>query len=126
MYISTTNVAWLFNTSLSCVIFSPVRFFVGESIPFIVISKIYSVTFCLDVLVSILKKFNFVFFVFLNLKLIGCFNSVLSFNWISGQSNRTQNYAIWGLIAPFLTNQIAGNTIEFKMNVIKEIILILI
>ena len=33
--------------------------------------------------------------------------------------DRTQNDAIWGLIAPFLTNQIAGNTIDFKMNVIK-------
>ena len=35
--------------------------------------------------------------------------------------NRTQNYAIWGLIALFLTNQIAGNTIDFKMNVINEV-----
>ena len=34
--------------------------------------------------------------------------------------NRTQNDAIWGLIAPFLTNQIARNTIDFKMNVIKN------
>ena len=33
--------------------------------------------------------------------------------------NRTQDDAIWGLIALFLTNQIAGNTIDFKMNVIK-------
>ena len=33
--------------------------------------------------------------------------------------NRTQNDAIWELIALFLTNQIAGNTIDFKMNVIK-------
>ena len=33
--------------------------------------------------------------------------------------NRTQNDAIWGLIALFLTNQIARNTIDFKMNVIK-------
>ena len=32
--------------------------------------------------------------------------------------NRTQNDAIWGLIALFLTNQNAGNTIDFKMNVI--------
>ena len=32
--------------------------------------------------------------------------------------NRTQNDVIWGLIALFLTNQIAGNTIDFKMNVI--------
>ena len=32
--------------------------------------------------------------------------------------NRTQNDAIWGLIALFLINQIAGNTIDFKMNVI--------
>ena len=32
--------------------------------------------------------------------------------------NRTQNDAIWGLIALFLTNQIAGNTIDFKMNAI--------
>ena len=47
------------------------------------------------------------FFVFLSLKLIGCFDSVLSFDWI------------WELIALFLTNQIAGNTIDFKMNVIK-------
>ena len=36
--------------------------------------------------------------------------------------NRTQNDAIWGLIALFLTNQIAGNTIDFKMNVISLII----
>ena len=34
--------------------------------------------------------------------------------------NRTQNDAIWELIALFLTNQLAGNTIDFKMNVIKE------
>ena len=33
--------------------------------------------------------------------------------------NRTQNDAIWRLIALFLTNQIAGNSIDFKMNVIK-------
>ena len=32
--------------------------------------------------------------------------------------NHTQNDAIWELIALFLTNQIAGNTIDFKMNVI--------
>ena len=32
--------------------------------------------------------------------------------------NRTQNDAIWALIALFLTNQIAGNIINFKMNVI--------
>ena len=32
--------------------------------------------------------------------------------------NRTQNDAIWGLITLFLTNQIAGNTSDFKMNVI--------
>ena len=32
--------------------------------------------------------------------------------------NRTQNDAIWGLNALFLTNQNAGNTIDFKMNVI--------
>ena len=35
--------------------------------------------------------------------------------------NGTQNDAIWGLIALFLTNQIAGNTIDFKMNVINSI-----
>ena len=34
--------------------------------------------------------------------------------------NRTQNDAIWGLIALFLTNQNAGNTIDFKMNVINN------
>ena len=34
--------------------------------------------------------------------------------------NRTQNDAIWELISLFLTNQIAGNTIDFKMNVIKD------
>ena len=34
--------------------------------------------------------------------------------------NRTQNDAIWELIALFLTNQIAGNTIDFKMNVINN------
>ena len=32
--------------------------------------------------------------------------------------NRTQNDAIWGLIALYLANQIAGNIIDFKMNVI--------
>ena len=31
--------------------------------------------------------------------------------------NRTQNDAIWGLIALFLTIEIVGNTIDFKMNV---------
>ena len=36
--------------------------------------------------------------------------------------NRAENDAIWGLIALFLTNQIAGNTIDFKMNVIKHVI----
>ena len=36
--------------------------------------------------------------------------------------NRTQNDAIWELIALFLTNQIAGNTIDFKMNVIRLVI----
>ena len=36
--------------------------------------------------------------------------------------NRTQNDAIWGLIALFLANQNAGNTTDFKMNVIKGII----
>ena len=35
--------------------------------------------------------------------------------------NRTQNDAIWGLIALFLTNQIARNTTDFKMNVIKKV-----
>ena len=35
--------------------------------------------------------------------------------------NRTQNNAIWGLIALFLTNQIAENTIDFKMNVITNV-----
>ena len=34
--------------------------------------------------------------------------------------NRTQNDAIWGLIALFLTNQITVNTIDFKMNVINK------
>ena len=34
----------------------------------------------------VLKKFNFMFFVFLNLKLVSCFNSVLSFDWILGES----------------------------------------
>ena len=36
--------------------------------------------------------------------------------------NRTQNDAIWGLIALFLTSQIAGNAIDFKMNVIRLVI----
>ena len=35
--------------------------------------------------------------------------------------NRTQNDVIWGLIALFLTNQIAGNTTDFKMNVINVV-----
>ena len=30
-----------------------------------------------------------------------------------------QNGAIWGLIASFLANQNAQNTIDFKMNIIK-------
>ena len=34
--------------------------------------------------------------------------------------NHTQNDAIWGLIVLFLTNQIAENTIDFKMNVINS------
>ena len=34
--------------------------------------------------------------------------------------NRTQNDAIWELIALFLTNQIAGSTIDFKINVINN------
>ena len=37
--------------------------------------------------------------------------------------NRTQNDAIWGLIALFLTNQIPENTIDFKMNVINMVII---
>ena len=40
--------------------------------------------------------------------------------------NHTQNDAIWGLIALFLTNQNAGNTIDFKMNVINTSIKLLI
>ena len=36
--------------------------------------------------------------------------------------NRTQNDAIWRLVAQCLTNQIAGNNIDFKMNVIKSVI----
>ena len=35
--------------------------------------------------------------------------------------NRTQNDAIWRLIALFLANQIAGNTIDFKMNLITNV-----
>ena len=35
--------------------------------------------------------------------------------------NRTQNDAIWGLIALFLTSQNAGNTIDPKMNVINYV-----
>jgi hypothetical protein len=31
-----------------------------------------------------------------------------------------QNDAIWGLIAPFLANQIARITIDFKMSIIKH------
>jgi hypothetical protein len=31
-----------------------------------------------------------------------------------------QNDAIWELIALLLTNQIAGNAIEFKMNIIND------
>ena len=34
--------------------------------------------------------------------------------------NRTQNDVIWGLIALFSTNQIAANTNDFKMKVIKS------
>jgi hypothetical protein len=33
-----------------------------------------------------------------------------------------QNDAIWGLIAPFLANQIARITIDFKMSIIKPVI----
>ena len=36
--------------------------------------------------------------------------------------NRTQNDAIWELIALFVTNKIAGNTIDFKMNVINQVV----
>ena len=36
--------------------------------------------------------------------------------------NCTENGAIWGLIALFLTNQNAGITIDFKMNVINILI----
>ena len=39
-----------------------------------------------------LKKFNFMFFVFLNLKLIGCFNSVLSFDWSQGRVRLRFNF----------------------------------
>ena len=39
--------------------------------------------------------------------------------------NRIQNDAILGLSALFLTNQIAGNTIDFKMNVIMIIIIMM-
>ena len=43
-----------------------------------------------------------------------------NFNFIGLKMMRLmlQNDAIWGLIALFLTNQNAGNTIDFKMNVI--------
>ena len=34
-----------------------------------------------------------------------------------------QNDAIWGLIAPFLANQIARITIDFKMSIIKYVII---
>ena len=37
--------------------------------------------------------------------------------------NRTQNDVIWGLIALFLTSQIAGNTSDFKMDVTRHLIL---
>ena len=40
--------------------------------------------------------------------------------------NRTQNDAIWGLITLFLTNQIARNTIDFKMNVMNHLTVILV
>ena len=36
--------------------------------------------------------------------------------------NHTQNDAFWGLITLFLTNQNAGNTIDFKMNLINSYI----
>ena len=35
-----------------------------------------------------------------------------------------QNDAIWGLIAPFLANQIARITIDFKMSIINSVILL--
>ena len=35
--------------------------------------------------------------------------------------NPTQNYVIWEFIALFLTNQIAGNVVDFKMNVIRDL-----
>ena len=46
-----------------------------------------------------------------------------NFNFIGLKMMRLmlQNDAIWGLIALFLTNQNAGNTIDFKKNVIKFI-----
>jgi hypothetical protein len=37
-----------------------------------------------------------------------------------------QNDAIWGLIAPFLANQIARITIDFKMSIINAIIILVI
>ena len=36
--------------------------------------------------------------------------------------NRTQNDVIWGLLALLLTDQIEGNTIDFKMNAIRFVI----
>ena len=36
-----------------------------------------------------------------------------------------QNDAIWGLIAPFLANQIARITIDFKMSIINLVIVCL-
>ena len=44
-------------------------------------------------------------------------------NAINGQfCDCTQNGAMWGLIASFLTNQNAGSTIDLKMNIIECVI----
>jgi hypothetical protein len=67
------------------------------------------------------------------LKLIGCLNPIIKYDWLVEVStqlwlverrcdfstNRTAMSAIRAEIALLWTNQFAGNTIDFKMNIIK-------
>jgi hypothetical protein len=76
------------------------------------------------------KKFNFksfmtyVNFLFLLichitflLNSIGCLNPMIRYDWLAEVSTLT-----WMVIALLWTNQIAGNTIDFKMNIINSYI----
>jgi hypothetical protein len=56
------------------------------------------------------------------LKLIGCLNPMIKYDWLAEVSTLMWlvHSAIRAEIALLLTNQIAGNTIDFKMNIIKS------